>query len=287
MESMPVSFYNTGLLIFKMKFSSVQNQLDQLYCTFDQSMMSPDPLEVVRRYKEPEDLEVAGLIAACLAYGRVENIIKAVEHIFALMGHRPYAFTMRFKPDRDAPRFNRFVYRFSRGRDIVCLILLIQKALKTHGSLGDLFSSGFTVGDDHIGPALIRFVNQLIGFGCPFLYPGGTIPPKAGVRYFLPSPQGGSACKRLNLFIRWMVRDGLDGIDLGLWQDIPPSRLIIPVDTHVARIASTLRLAVRRQADWKMAEEITETLRTFDPEDPVKYDFAICHWGMRQIRRWD
>ena len=267
-----------------MNFSSIQDQLDQLYRTFDASMVSPDPLEVVRRYEQPADLEVAGLIAASLAYGRVENIIKAVEYIFTLMDHQPYAFTMRFNPDRDAARFDRFVYRFSRGRDIVCLILLIQEALKKHGSLGDLFSSGFTEGDNHIGPALTRFVNRLIGFGCPFRYPGGTIPTKAGVRYFLPSPQGGSACKRLNLFIRWMVRDGEDGIDLGLWQDIPSSRLIIPVDTHVARIARTLRLAFRRQVDWKMAEEITNTLRTFDPEDPVKYDFAICHWGMRQIR---
>jgi uncharacterized protein (TIGR02757 family) len=270
-----------------MTFSSLHHQLEHLYHTFDVSMLSPDPLEVVRRFERPEDLEVAGLVAASLAYGRVENIIKALERIFALMDHQPFAFVTEFKPNLDAGRFDRFVYRFSRGRDIVCLIMMLQQALKTHGSLGRLFSSGFTEEDDHTGPALTRFVDRLLGFGCPFLYPDGVIPPRAGVRYFLPSPRRGSACKRLNLFVRWMVRNGGDGIDLGLWQDIPPARLIIPVDTHVARIARTMRLTSRRQADWKMAEEITASLRAFDPNDPVKYDFAICHWGMRQIRGWE
>ena len=265
--------------------SSLQIQLDHLYRTFDLSMLSPDPLEVVRCFSRPEDREVAGLIASSLAYGRVETIVETVRSVFSLMDQQPYRFTLHFRPHRDAPRFHPFVYRFTRGNDMVCLVLLIQQALQTFGSLGRMFMAGYHPADANTGPALTHFVDALLEFGCPFLYPGGTIPPDAGVRYLLPSPRAGSACKRLNLFVRWMVRRGDDGIDLGLWRDISPSKLLIPLDTHVARLSRSLKLTMRSQPDWKMAEEVTAALRAFDSEDPVKYDFALCHWGMQQVRK--
>lgn len=263
---------------------SLKAYLDRLYQTFDLSLLAPDPLEVVRRFNRPEDQEVAGLIASSLAYGRVEKIVETVERIFELMDNQPYAFTIGFRPDRDGLRFRSVVYRFSRGHDIACLLCLIQRAIQEYGSLGCLFAAGYRPEDTHTGAALTHFAETLLGFGCPPLYPGGVIPPDAGVRYFLPSPRSGSACKRLNLYTRWMVRRG-DGIDLGLWSDIPPAKLIIPLDTHVARISRALRLTTRTHADWKMAEEVTAALRAFDPADPVKYDLALCHWGMRQMRR--
>ena len=256
-------------------------RLEALYHTFDLSMLSPDPLEVVRRFSEPADQETAGLIAAVLAYGRVERIVDAVEHLFLLMDHAPYEFIYHFDFERDGRRFDSFVYRFSRGQDIVALLTLMQQALRDYGSLGGLFAAGYHASDPHTGPALIRFVETLLDYPCP-LYPDDRIPQKAGVRYFLPSPRSGSACKRLNLYLRWMVRHDL--IDLGHWQGISPAKLIMPIDTHVARISRKLGLTKRRQADWKMAEEVTKALGVYDPDDPVKYDFALCHWGMREMR---
>ena len=256
-------------------------KLETLYRTFDLSMLSPDPLEAVRRFSGPADQETAGLIASVMAYGRGEQIVDAVEQLLDLMDHEPYAFIYHFDRMRDERRFASFVYRFSRGQDMVALILCIQQALHRYGSLGRLFSAGYQAADPHIGPALIRFVDTLLGYPCP-LYPDNCIPQKAGVRYFLPSPRSGSACKRLNLYLRWMVRHDL--IDLGHWQDIPPAKLIIPVDTHIARISRKLGLTKRKQADWRMAEDVTKTLRLYDPDDPVKYDIALCHWGMREVR---
>lgn len=257
------------------------NQLETLYQTFDLSMLSPDPLEVVRRFPDPADQETAGLIAAVLAYGRAERIVYAVEYLLDLMNYAPYSFIYHFDVERDAKRFDPFVYRFSRGRDIVALLTLMQQALHSYGSLGDLFTAGYRTSDSNTGPALIRFVETLLDYPCA-LYSDGRIPRKAGVRYFLPSPRAGSACKRLNLYLRWMVRH--DSIDLGHWQTISPAKLIMPIDTHVARISRKLGLSKRRQADWKMAEEVTKALSIYDPDDPVKYDFALCHWGMREVR---
>ena len=262
--------------------SALFDQLETLYQTFDLSMLSPDPLEVVRRLSEPADQETAGLIAAVLAYGRAERIVYAVEHLLELMDNEPYSFIYHFDVERDGQRFDSFVYRFSRGRDIVALLTLMQQALHRYGSLGHLFAAGYRASDRNTGPALIRFVETLLDYPCP-VYLDARIPRKAGVRYFLPSPRAGSACKRLNLYLRWMVRH--DEIDLGHWQAISPAKLIMPIDTHVARISRKLGLSRRQQADWKMAEEVTKALSLYDPDDPVKYDFALCHWGMREVRK--
>ena len=267
-----------------MQAASIKDHLDHLYNTFDVSMLSPDPLQVVRSFHTPEDREVAGILAASLAYGRVELIIKALEQVFELMDHQPYGFTMAFDLNRDAGRFDGFVYRLSRGRDIVAFVLMLQRMLRDSGRLGAAFLEGFDASDRDTGKAITGFVDRLLDYQGELPYPGGNLPERGGARYFLPSPRTGSACKRLNLFVRWMVRNGPDGIDLGLWPEIPTSKLIIPVDTHIARLAYSIGLTKRKQPDWKMATEITNALRRFDAEDPVKYDFALCHWGMRQVR---
>jgi uncharacterized protein (TIGR02757 family) len=261
--------------------ASLHSRLEHLYRTFDLSMLAPDPLEAVRRFSSPEDREVAGLLASVLAYGRAENIVTAVERVFRLMDGAPSGFIRHFDAVRDAARFRSFIYRFSRGTDIACLCFLIQRALHLFGSLERLFARGYRPDHPHTGPALTHFTETLLSFGYPG-YPDGVIPPDAGVRYFLPSPRSGSACKRMNLFLRWVVRK--DGIDLGLWHSVSPAKLIIPLDTHIARLSRQLGLTTRRHADWKMAEEITGMLRRLDPDDPVKYDLALCHWGMRQSR---
>jgi uncharacterized protein (TIGR02757 family) len=260
---------------------SLHDHLETLYRTFDLSMLAPDPLETVRALETPQDREIGSFIASALAYGRAEKIVETVRNLFQRMDNAPYRFVCEFDPGRDAERFRTFVYRFSRGEDMVCLIMLVQRALREYGSLERLFLRVYRHDQPHVGPALTDFVETLLSYPCS-LYRNHHVPTEAGVRYFLPSPRSGSACKRLNLFLRWMVRQ--DAIDLGLWRAVSPGRLIIPVDTHIARLSRALGLTPRRQADWRMALEITGALRVFDPDDPVKYDLSLCHLGMRQAR---
>ncbi len=261
--------------------TTIGNRLEELYRLFDLSMISPDPLEVVRRFDRPEDQEIAGLVSASLAYGRAESITDAAVEALRRMGDAPRDFVMGFDPRRDGGRFDGFVYRWTRGSDLSLLAALMQKALLRHGSLGALFAAGHHASDPHTGPALSHFTDTLLGFAQEDLLTDRRRT-KTGIRYLLPSPRSGSACKRMNLYVRWMVRR--EAPDLGLWRSISPARLVMPIDTHVARISRRLGLTSRRQADWKMAEEVTRALRRFDPEDPVKYDFAMCHWGMLEFR---
>jgi len=253
--------------------------LDALYATYDAMHLSPDPLELVRRFDRPEDLEIAGLIASSLAYGRVRKILYSVDRVFRAMDHRPYRFAAGFDPRRDAGRFEGFVHRFNRGADVACLISFVRQILETYGSIEDFFHEGYEDSHEHVGPALTSFSERMLAMDAASFYDDGSLPKEAGVRFFLPSPRSGSTCKRLNLFLKWMVRNG-DGIDLGIWTKIPPSKLIMPVDTHVARIARYIGLTRRRSTNWRMAEEITANLKRLDPEDPTKYDFALARLGI-------
>ena len=265
----------------RIDWNATGNRLEELYRSFDLSMISPDPLEVVRRFERPEDQEIAGLFAASLAYGRAETITAAAGEVLRRMGDAPWDFVMGFDPGRDGGRFDGFVYRWTRGRDLQTLAAALREALRQYGSLGALFAAGHRTSDTHTGPALAHFTDTLLGFARA-VHPGERHGTKTGIRYLLPSPVSGSACKRMNLYVRWMVRR--EAPDLGLWQHILPARLVMPIDTHVARISRRLGLTSRKQADWKMAEEVTRALSRFDPEDPVKYDFALCHWGMQAYR---
>ncbi len=261
--------------------SAIGIRLEALYRSFDLTMISPDPLEVVRRFKRPEDQEIAGLVSASLAYGRAELITAAADEALRRMGGSPRDFVLGFDPGRDAGRFDGFVYRWTRGRDLSMLVASMQQALRRHGSLGALFARGHRASDAHTGPALSRFTETLLGYVETF-HAEDRAGARTGIRYLLPSPRTGSACKRMNLYVRWMVRT--EAPDLGLWAHVSPASLVMPIDTHVARISRQLGLTSRRLADWKMAEEVTQALRKFDPEDPVKYDFALCHWGMLEFR---
>ena len=261
--------------------NGLKDQLDALYRSFDSSMISPDPLEVVKRYHRPEDQEIAGLVAASLAYGRAELITNAAQEVLNRMGTSPWDFVIQYNPQRDSNRFHGFIYRWSRGVDISILVTLMQKAIRLYGSLGNLFALGHHGSAPHTGPALINFVETLLSYA-EADHTSDRHRAKTGIRYLLTSPRTGSACKRMNLYIRWMVRR--DDLDLGLWKTISPSCLIMPIDTHVARISRRLGLTSRRLADWTMAEEVTSSLKKLDPEDPVKYDFALCHWGMLEFR---
>ena len=156
---------------------------------------------------------------------------------------------------------------------------MMRQMIEEHGSIGGFFKVGYQDDDENIKDALASFTKRALLLGSAGLYGTKKIPKKAYLRFFFPSPSSGSACKRLNLYLRWMVRRG-DNIDLGLWKDIPPSKLIIPLDTHIARISRLIGLTAKKSPGWSMAEDITESLRRLDPKDPIKYDFAICRLGI-------
>lgn len=239
--------------------------------------INSDPIEFPHRYKRPQDIEVVGLIASSLAYGKVSLFKPVLERIFKVMGESPSDFLLHFDIKKNAPLFTDIKYRMNKNEDILCLIYLVSAVLKEHDSLQRLFMSFYNPMDDDICPALSGFVDYFLKIDTSAVYGKDTRP--FGLLQFLPSPVNGSTCKRFNMFLRWMIRSG-DGVDFGIWNHVPPSKLIIPIDTHIARIGKNIGLTNRRNADWKMAKEITENLKIFDPNDPVKYDFALCHMGI-------
>jgi uncharacterized protein (TIGR02757 family) len=253
-----------------------QSRLDDLYRTFDHPDAASDPVHIVRRYTAPDDREVVGFCAAALAFGRVASVLQSIESLLAVMGPHPAAFVRSFDVARSRAHLDPLVHRWIRGRDLVALMLILQRMLQEAGTIERFFAAGDDPASPNIGPALDAFCARALDVNLTPAY--GRVPRRPGVCYFFPRPSSGSACKRLNLFLRWMVRR--DGIDPGLWTRVSPSRLIIPLDTHVIRLGRCLRLTRYRTPSWKMAAEITSSLRALDAADPVRYDFSLCHVGM-------
>jgi uncharacterized protein (TIGR02757 family) len=193
------------------------------------------------------------------------------------MGPRPADFVRRFKPVRDSARIEPLVHRWIRGRDLVALLLVLQRMLRDAGSVEAFFAERDDPSAPDVSAALEAFSRRALETDLHEVY-GRRMPARPGVCYFFPRPSAGSACKRLNLFLRWMVRR--DAVDLGVWTMVSPARLVVPLDTHVIRLGRCLRLTRYATPGWKMAAEISAALRTFNPDDPVRYDFSLCHVGM-------
>lgn len=255
----------------------LREPFDSLYRSFDHVTSATDPIHIVRRYQTPEDREIVGFCAAGLAFGRVASVLNSIESMLAVMGPSPSAFVRHFDPARQSEALRPLVHRWIRGRDLVGLVLILQRMLKESGSIERFFLAGDDPSAPDIGPALDAFSTRALATNLRPAY-GRRMPKRPGVCYFFPRPSAGSACKRLNLFLRWMVRR--DEIDLGVWTSVSPSRLIVPLDTHVIRLGQCLRLTRYVSPGWKMAAEITASLRAVDPADPVRYDFSLCHVGM-------
>lgn len=260
---------------------NLKDTLDRLYETRSKSHLANDPLSFCHRYLKPEDQEVAGLIASSFAYGNVKIILRNLEQIFSKIGASPRSFAENFEPQSGTRLFSAFKHRFNDGRDLCALLYAIRLMIAESGSIGNYFFRGFDPQQADLSDALARFSTAVLAFDYTPVF-GTPAPPKGSYFSFLfPSPDSGSACKRLCMYLRWMVRPK-DGIDLGIWDQIPPSKLIIPVDAHIQRICRLLGFTARKQADWRMAREITAALRELSPEDPVKYDFSICHLGISE-----
>jgi uncharacterized protein (TIGR02757 family) len=253
------------------------DRLEELYRTFDHVNSATDPVHIGRRYAAPEDREVVGFCAAALAFGRVASVLQSVEALLEVMGPHPAAFVRAFDATRHSRRIEPLVHRWIRGRDLVALLLVLQRMLRESGSIEGFFAEGDDPAASDVGPALDSFSVRALETDLREAY-GRRAPKRLGVCYFFPRPSAGSACKRLNLFLRWMVRS--DAIDLGVWTRVAPSRLIVPLDTHVIRLGRCLRLTRYVSPGWKMAAEITASLRALEPDDPVRYDFSLCHVGM-------
>ena len=250
--------------------------LDQLYAGFNHADSATDPLQIVRRFERDDDREIVGFIAAALAFGRVSSVLQSIERVLAVMGPEPAAYVRRFDARRDAPSFSGIVHRWTREADIVAMLWLLRQMLDRAGSVEGFFLEGYDAGAADIADALDSFSTRAMALDLKAAY--GRVPKRPGVCYFFPRPSGGSGCKRLNLFLRWMVRR--DALDLGVWRRVSPAMLIVPLDTHVIRVGRCLRLTRYTSPGWRMARDITASLRRLDPHDPVKYDFSVCHLGM-------
>jgi len=257
--------------------TTTAERLEDLYKAFDHVTSATDPVHIVRRFREPEDREIVGFCAAGLAFGRVASVLQSIESLLAVMGPHPAQFVREFDPDRERDRFAPLVHRWIRGRDLMALVIVLQRMLRESGSIEAFFLEGDDSSQAHVGAALDSFSTRALATDLRAAY-GRRVPKQRGVSYFFPRPSAGSACKRLNLFLRWMVRR--DEIDLGVWTRLPPARLIVPLDTHIIRLGRCLRLTRYTSPGWKMASEITASLRDVDALDPVRYDFALCHVGM-------
>jgi len=240
---------------------SLGDALETLYSQTDfAARKARDPVRVAHRYTRAGDQEVAGLISALFAYGRVDLFGPVVDDLLDRLGPSPRDAVDAWEDDG---RFEDLVYRWNRGPDVALLLSAMRRVLEDHGSLGAVGGKGSAQRIERLVMALDEAAGE------------GT----RGFRSWMNRPSKGSACKRWAMYVRWMVRPDIEGVDLGLW-DASPAELVIPVDVHVMRIAGFIGLTTRKTAGWKTAEDITRSLRRFDPVDPVRFDFAIAHLGI-------
>jgi uncharacterized protein (TIGR02757 family) len=261
------------------------DRLESAYRQYGPESASTDPILFPGRYEAAEDREVAGWVASAFAYGQVGTILASVGRVLAVLGDRPArALDARidFRAIARGP-LRGFRHRFHGARDAAALLFAIARARAEAGSLRRFFEREFREEDVDVSGLLSRVVARLEAFDYRPVLGARRIPEGSPVRFFFPDPAAGSACKRWNLYLRWMVRR--DRLDFGLWPGIPTSRLVIPTDTHIHRIGRRLGLTRRRSADWKAAREITASLARFDPSDPVRFDYALCRIGILDICR--
>ncbi|MBQ6971341.1 MAG: TIGR02757 family protein [Synergistaceae bacterium] len=240
--------------------------LDGLYYVYQRrELIDPDPLYFLRRYDDVKDLEIVGLVASSLAYGRVAQIMKSVDRVLSCLTDSPYEFLLN--NDRFDVVPSGFKHRFTTGHDMNTLLRNAAEILREHGTLEGFLGECLNVSGGEMFPALDEFSGSL------------SRGRKAGSFPLVTAPKDGSACKRLFLFLKWLVRK--DEVDPGGWEVLRPCDLVVPVDTHMHSIAMKLGLTSRKNADLKCAVEITDGFREICPEDPARYDFVLTRFGIR------
>ncbi len=243
-------------------------KLENVYELYNKrEFISPDPLQFLYDYPELKDREIVGLIASTLAYGRVQQILKSIEKILKEMGRSPFEFVMNGSLESFRKTFDGFKHRFTTSEDMALMLAGIKNVIVEYENLENCFVAGMKSEDDDIVPAMKFFVEQIAAY-----FPDCKT-------YLLPHPAKGSACKRMNLYLRWMAR--CDDVDPGGWTKVSTSKLLIPLDTHMNNICRSHGLTKRKNADLKAVGEVTEAFRAVNPTDPTKYDFALTRFGIR------
>lgn len=237
------------------------------------AFIQDDPIGIPHRFSRPQDREIMGFWTAMLAWGQRATIIKSADNLIRLMDGAPYDFILNHS-EADRARFADFKHRTFQFTDSLYFLTFFQAYYRAHDSLETAFARHLAADDDTVEAALIGFHRDF--FDHPWA-PERT-------RKHIATPERGASCKRLNMFLRWMVRSDDRGVDFGLWKTIRPAQLLIPLDVHVERVARRLGLLERPQCDWKAVLELTEALRAFDTDDPVKYDFALFGAGVLERR---
>ena len=237
--------------------------LDQLAERYEcPAFIEKDPIQIPHRFRRKEDIEIAAFLTATIAWGQRANTIKSASRLMELLDHSPHDFLLNATAN-DWRKFQDFNYRTFQNIDCIYFLKALKTIYQSGNSLEDIFTAGYKQRSS-IADAIIYFRNWFLSFN----------PPLRTIKHIADVGKNATA-KRLNMFLRWMVRSNDKGVDFGIWKNIPPSALIIPMDVHVSASARKLGLVNRKSIDWKAAEEVTHHLRQFDPMDPVKYDFAL------------
>ncbi len=258
-------------------------ELDRLHDGYNVPDSAADPVQFVWRYDDPRDREVVASIASGLAFGRLASVLASVERVLSLLGPHPAAYLESLDIRQAREALAPVVHRWTRGDDLVALLVVLRDLRARYGSLEGAFVAGDDPSSADVSTGLEAFCAAACAVDVREAY-GGVPRGRLGVHYFFPRPSLGSACKRLNLFARWMVRQ--DAVDPGGWSSVSRSRLVIPLDTHTIRVGRCLRLTRYTSPGWRMAADITATLRRIDPDDPVRYDFSLCHMSMMGACGW-
>jgi uncharacterized protein (TIGR02757 family) len=238
------------------------------------SFINDDPVSIPHRFTHKQDIEITGLFSSVLAWGNRTTIIRKCTELIQRMDGAPYQFITQHS-ETDLKALVGFKHRTFNDTDLLYFVAFLHYWYSKNNSLETAFSRGLKKQDDNTGNALNHF--RQVFFSLPHV-------PQRTFKH-ISSPVQKSACKRLNMYLRWMVRQDNNGVDFGIWKTIKPAQLICPLDVHVERVAKQLGLLTRKQPDWQAAVELTNALRTLDADDPVKYDFALFGLGVIQKQR--
>ncbi|MEM6631779.1 MAG: TIGR02757 family protein [Bacteroidota bacterium] len=249
---------------------ALKDLLEDRYQRYNQpNFIESDPIWIPHQYSKKEDIEISGFLTALIAWGRRSSILTNALSLMERMDHAPHDFVLHSTWE-DRERLNGFVHRTFNLEDCLALMDSLAGVYQHHGGLENIFSQGIQKGDTDVKGGILNARELLLS---PPNFPKRT-------HKHVANPNQGSAAKRINMFLRWMVRRDKRGVDFGIWPEITPSQLICPLDVHTGNVARKLGLLTRKQNDWKAALELTESLRSFCPEDPVKYDFSLFGLGV-------
>jgi uncharacterized protein (TIGR02757 family) len=250
-----------------MKQTDIKKFLDEKVDKYNRpAFIETDPIQVPKQFSQKENIEIAAFLTATISWGNRPAILKNASRLMNLMDNNPLEFILQAS-DKELNNLNSFVHRTFNGQDCGYFIYSLRNIYTNHGGLQQVFESGFRI--SHSVESALKHFHQIF-----FEIPGER------TRKHIANVERGASAKRLNMFLRWLVRDDNCGVDFGLWKGIPASALMLPLDVHTGNVARKLGMLQRKQNDWKAVEEVTKTLRKFDPEDPVKYDFALFGLGI-------